>query len=461
MSRVLPVAWCVVLSVAICGRAEEAAGDPAAQDLFEQRIMPIFRSPDPSSCVQCHLASVDLKQYILPSHEKTFLSLRDQGLIDLEQPEQSKILELIRMGEKDLDEVARLIHEKTRDAEYRAFAAWIKACCNESSLRALPALSKSERARPDVPDEVIRHGRKSRIVDSFVRNVWSQRMRCFPCHTPHEIDAANPRHQAAIKKQQEFAEQYPELIERLKIFRETPEETLQSLIEKSQQTPVGQFPLLNLANPKESLIVLKPMSKLPARDEAGQFAAPSSTDPVSHMGGLKMHPDDQSYKAIVAWVQDYANVVNGRYTSVADLPADNWHATQLVLRLTSAPEDWSVGTPVQLFVHAWDEQADSWGSEAVAFTQGTVTPKGMVNGALFLLGAEQPAPTAAEPPTSLSRGRYLVKTYVDREGKLADDPALLLGQEEFVGQTELTKPRWREGFRFAQEVSAGKLRTTE
>jgi hypothetical protein len=41
---------------------------------------------------------VDLKNYILPSHEKTFVSLRDQGLIDLENPADSKILRLIAMG---------------------------------------------------------------------------------------------------------------------------------------------------------------------------------------------------------------------------------------------------------------------------------------------------------------------------------------------------------------------------
>jgi hypothetical protein len=55
-------------------------GDPSPQQVFEKRILPIFRSPDPSSCVQCHLAGVELKNYILPSYEKTFQSLRDQGL---------------------------------------------------------------------------------------------------------------------------------------------------------------------------------------------------------------------------------------------------------------------------------------------------------------------------------------------------------------------------------------------
>src|SRR5438270_426181 len=69
--------------------AARAADDPAK--VFEERILPIFKSPDPSSCVRCHLAAVDLKNYILPSAKDTFLALRDQGLIDLEKPENSKI----------------------------------------------------------------------------------------------------------------------------------------------------------------------------------------------------------------------------------------------------------------------------------------------------------------------------------------------------------------------------------
>ena len=62
-------------------------------------------------------SSVDLKQYVLPSHEKTFLSLRDQGLVDLKEPKNSKILTLISMDEKDLDKSAKLIHEKRRNSK--------------------------------------------------------------------------------------------------------------------------------------------------------------------------------------------------------------------------------------------------------------------------------------------------------------------------------------------------------
>src|SRR3954454_19507091 len=92
------------------------AADPSPAQVFETRILPIFKSPNPSSCVQCHLAGVELKDYILPSAEKTFRSLRDQGLIDLASPEKSKILTLISMG--NTDPKAPAVHASNRKAEY-------------------------------------------------------------------------------------------------------------------------------------------------------------------------------------------------------------------------------------------------------------------------------------------------------------------------------------------------------
>ncbi|MGD9857286.1 MAG: hypothetical protein AB7U20_20280 [Planctomycetaceae bacterium] len=265
MSRVLlrlcGLSFCLLAIAGPVAAQNDTA--PTPQDVFNRRILPIFRSPEPSSCVQCHLAAVDLKDYILSTPEATFVSLRDQGLIDLDKPRQSKLLSLIRMGENDLDTGARLVHEKVREAEYEAFVAWIEACSSDPKLRALEP-TDVDRAGPDRPDEVIRHARRSRIVDSFARNVWSQRLRCFPCHTPHEIDAAKPAHQAAVKTLKGFAEKYDaEFLERLKLFRETPEKTLDLWIARSRQPRDGVRPLLNLEAPRESLLLLKPMSKPP------------------------------------------------------------------------------------------------------------------------------------------------------------------------------------------------------
>lgn len=412
--------------------------------------------------MQCHLSSVDLKDYILPSHKKTFLSLRDQGLVDLKEPENSKILTLISMGEKDLDKGAKLIHEKMRKAEFEAFAAWIEACAKDEALCSLPPLTAAERAQPAHSVEVIRHARKSRLVDSFVRNVYSQRFRCFPCHTPGDIDPKNPRHAVPIKNMKKFKENYPQVANRMGIFKETPEATLAYLIEHSRKTYDGNVPMLNLRDPKNSLLILKPLSKLPPKGEDGKLTIPQSARAgmMSHMGGLKMHHDDQSYKSIVAWIQDYSKVVQGQYRSVDELPADNWFATKLIVRVLQTPDEWQAGTPVQLFVHSWNAETENWAKKPIAFTQGTVTPRHMVNGALFLLAPKNREITKNWNPEAakLPRGRYLVKAYVDSEKKLAKDATILLDESDFYGQAEIRSARWREGFRQAESVSGDLLK---
>ena len=113
-----------------------------------------------------------------------------------------------------------------------------------------------------------------------------------------------------------------------------------------------------------------------------------------------------------------------------------------------------------MFVHAWDETTETWDGDAIAFTQGTVTPRRMVNGALFLLAPKNASPTGkwtAEKNT-LPRGRYLVKTYVDSERRLADDPSLLLGEKEYTGQAEIKRARWRAGFRHAESIAGDALK---
>src|SRR5262245_52504566 len=408
-----------IVVVALTALGGVVAADDAL-GLFEQRIMPIFRSPQPSSCVQCHLASVDLKSYILPSAEKTFDSLRDQGLVDLKSPEQSKILKLIQMGEQHLDRGAKLIHAKTRQAEYEAFLAWIKACSADSGLCALPRLAAEDLAKPDKPDAVIRHNRKDRLLDSFVRNVWSQRMRCFPCHTPFELDAVSQQHPKARETHKQFEDQFGQ---RMNFFKETPEATLRQLIVSSRKPAKGHLPVINMDEPTKSLLVLKPLAKVPEKDASGQFEKPTYAEPVTHGGGRKMFPDDQTYKSFVSWLQDYARVVRDEYSSPGDLPLDNWYPTNQVLRLTEAPESWPALTGVQLFVYAWNGDKSAWEQAPMAFTQGPVTPRHLVFGTLFLIVDKGKAPKLDSEKAALAPGRYLVKAYVDLQHRLTANPA--------------------------------------
>lgn len=443
-----------VISPNLFGQNNQTEGGAGSQShtIFEQRILPILKSANPSSCIQCHLASVDLKNYILPTAEKTFQSLRDQGLINLDNPTDSKVLQLIKMGEQDLDRGAKLIHAKTRQAEFQAFAEWIQSCCKEQKYRDLPPLSAMDVAKPAKPLAVIRHNRKDRVLDSFVRNVWSQRMRCYPCHTPFELDG-----QAEHSKPKETHRKFEEQIgQRMNIFRQSPAETMRHLITSSRKSAPDQLPLINTKEPRLSLLVLKPTAKVPGKDANGQPIPASNSLPVSHGGGLKMFVDDQSYKAFMAWIEDYARVVDDHYETARDLPLDNWIPTKYVIRMSDVPANWKETNAVQIFLYGWDPNRSTWNSKPSAFTQGRLTPRRFVNGSLFLFGPASHNSNNESEKSLLPAGKYLVKVFVDQQQRLSSDATLLLSSEDFFGQTEI-EAQWREGFQLAEIFSADRL----
>ena len=89
----------VILSVvllALCGAPNHAVADEQNPlSIFNRRVLPIMQAENPSSCSECHLSGVDLKDYIGPDQATTFASLRERGLINLENPDESKILKFI------------------------------------------------------------------------------------------------------------------------------------------------------------------------------------------------------------------------------------------------------------------------------------------------------------------------------------------------------------------------------
>lgn len=433
--------------ISFIGIGLSSAKEPTPIELFESRIMPIFNSPEPSSCVQCHLSSVDLKDYILPSSQDTFLALRDQGLVNVESPEDSKILNLISMGDLDDDRLAKRIHAKTRQAEYEAFRAWIQSCCEDVNL-VTTKRKVTEEAGPDVTNKVIRHSRKDRVLDSFVRNIWSQRMRCFPCHTPGDIDPKNPMHKQPAERYKEFVAKYGQ---RMNVFKETPEATLRALAASSRRTHKDALPLLNVEDPMQSLLLLKPTARLPGKGEDGKLLPPSSVAPVSHMGGIKMHKDDFSYKAFANWLIDYAAATQGGYVADKELPLDNWYPTMHVLRIKNAPQDWENMATVQLFVQAWNEESEAFEKKPIAFTQSKVTPRKIINGTLFMLANDKQKQAWNPEGEQLAPGRYRIQAFLDREEAIQDSPGLMLNENKPDAQWEIDAS-WKEGFKNAQII---------
>ncbi len=83
----------------------------------------------------------------------------------------------------------------------------------------------------------------------------------------------------------------------------------------------------------------------------------------------------------------------------------------------------------------------------------------MVNGALFLLAPTDPEQrkTWFAKQDRLPAGNYLVRIYVDAHGKLANDPAFMLGDDDLMGPIEIKNAQWQLGFPKAETVSAGEM----
>lgn len=48
-------------------------------------------------------------------------------------------------------------------------------------------------------------------------------------------------------------------------------------------------------------------------------------------------------------------------------------------------------------------------------------------------------------------------TYLDKDGIIESDPTAILSNDAFVGQVELSKARWRAGFKFPEVVDGKQL----
>ncbi|HVE42477.1 MAG TPA: hypothetical protein VNM14_21525 [Planctomycetota bacterium] len=416
MKTVLAMMLLLVVAVGAGNADDEAKG----ADLFAKRILPIFKSPNPSSCTQCHLAGVDLKNYILPSHEKTFVSLRDQGLIDLDKPENSKILRLINMGEASKE--AQLISDKVRKMEYDAFAEWIKASAADPKLREAPKLAASELAQPKRPVEVIRHARLDKVAELFEKNVWSQRFRCTACHSPE-----SPEYAKLVKENGE---------EMMWIRKEGAEATMQYLLASK---------LVVAKAPEQSLMLRKP------------------TNQVKHGGGQKMLVGDMVYKGFRAWLEEYAKTVGDKYASAADLPkdapapltagSDHW------VKITNTPPAWA-DRLLQVSIFAWDESKKAWETSPCATSDRGVFGKGKLWQHNLVLQAVPESPRAAALRAgkgSLPAGKYLLRVHVDLQGRLEKDWKATLGKADFVGEKELDG-RLPEGYGSMTVVDAAGLK---
>ena len=377
--------------------ANQAESNSDALAIFKRRLLPILHAKNPSSCMECHLSGVDLKDYLLPDQKETFAALRRDGLIDVKQPEKSKILKFIRRK----PEQTTLISEKVRKQELEAFRAWIYAAVKDPAL--LSATSDASLGSA-LPDEVIRHARKDRVLASFLDNIWSEIGRCINCHSPE-------RNQRLVKKHGEQVSW---------IKPGDPQGTLDQAVEQG---------IIDVDFPDESLILMKPFVL------------------VEHVGGPKFALGSRTDKNFRRFLNDYAAVVNKKYQSKDQLPQPAKVVTQMTgqhLRIVDLPARFD---KLLLRVNIYRKLYTGWSKTPWATTDNSVNGKRHMWQSSIFVSAPRGSQRAKQFGTSanLPSGRYLIKIYIDRDDQSKKNRDYEFSEDDFFGEVEIDG-EWPPGY---------------
>lgn len=387
----------------VCLQAEEPIVDSLA--IFRARIAPILNSPSRSSCTECHLSGVDLKDYIGESQEETFASLRAGGMIDMAHPEHSKILTFIQRAPAK----STPIGDKIRKQEYEAFRAWIVAASKDSQLISLSA--DSNQLGPDIPIEVIRHTRQDRIVQSFRENIWSEMGRCVNCHSPE----LNRRMIGRDGRTHDDIDAISWIVPR------DPAGTLQKLVDTGN---------IDLDEPDASLVLTKPLG-LEEHGGGPKFALGSITD-----------------KNFRHFLRDYVAAVEGKYSKVEQLPTE---AKELIaetgqhLRIVDLPDSLDGRL---LRVDLYPLTSGGISKHRIATAENSVNGKqGQWQSSIYsVVKRNSPEGKTLQENKPIPAGRYIAKIFVDRNNQAKVNRDFEMGQANFLGQVEFSG-KWDIGYR--------------
>lgn len=273
----------VAAVAAACGDHDEPPKGEAAcraqpTVTFQERIEPLLVDDKQSTCNQCHLSGVDLSAFARETPCKTMACLQEQGLVDLSNPENSRILSWIDRASPD----SELITADVIAAERGAFLDWIEAnaqcpdacagvqCGNPKDGPTcdykVPEPSADRTPSPDAPQLGCSD---IEVEKAFMDDVYAWRGRCFPCHFDTELKAD------------------PQAPRWLSAKGNCGTASVTSL------RRVLSLGLINPAEPTQSLLLLKPL------DEIGGG--------VKHGGGSKFEGDDPAYASFLRFIQYYAS----------------------------------------------------------------------------------------------------------------------------------------------------------
>lgn len=244
-------------------------------ELYERRIAPLLAEDRPKSCNECHLSGIDLSLFVGGDACRTMACMAERGLVDLEQPDDSKILQWISRASPS----SPLITGKIVQEEYDGFREWIEwsASCGAEVCGAIENPCGGESAQPTCTAKNTKDG-KPAFVDPgdcsertreavFRHRVYAWRGRCSPCHLeggedPPSLDVPPPK----------WIDEGP--------CDQASLTTMRTVLSQNY---------VDFARPDRSLLLLKPLAE--------------SLGGLEHGGGDKFHTlDEEAYRDILYWI---------------------------------------------------------------------------------------------------------------------------------------------------------------
>lgn len=250
--------------------------DPAKLEIYEARIAPLLRDGNQSACNECHLAGVDLGLYADGGGEcATMACMVDAGIVDLEAPEDSRVLTWILRATPS----SELITPEVLQAEHDGMLEWIQyhSECGadvcppiDNPCGGVPQAATCE--TPPSQHDLPPHGFEDpgdcsdlTIEKAFGELVYQWRGRCFPCH--YASQTTGPQNAPR------WIEEGDCNVGSLATMRNVMHEGL-----------------VDLEDPTQSLLVLKPLAE--------------SAGGVPHEGSDKFFDtNDGAYQDFRAWVE--------------------------------------------------------------------------------------------------------------------------------------------------------------
>jgi hypothetical protein len=275
------------LSSAWLAACDEAPAGPictpdASIELYQRRIEPILKDDHPRSCNQCHLAGIDLSLFVKDTPCQTMACMEKLGLVDLAQPEASKVLSWIGRAKPE----STLITADVIAKEHAAFLEWIRysaSCgkqvcatyddpCGQNQADASTVCDIASDAGVDYVDPG--DCKELTLEQLFSADVYKWRGRCYPCHF------ASDKSVAAAQK----------WISDVDTSLTVSGAACASGSLATMRTAL-RLGLVDLNTPTQSLLLLKPL---------GQGGVP-------HGGGEKFDgAEDATYQSFLHWVDRYS-----------------------------------------------------------------------------------------------------------------------------------------------------------